>query len=647
MSGSAAFSSLFAQLEMWWPQGDSDSLRTVGDAWLQLAEDIEDIAMILNSVAVRLADEYRGDAASRFQETWKQWGSVGGEGSDAGYLSITASDCRRLAGALHDFANDVAVADHTLVRLVEQALQGGMSAPNPTNPYALSTEWMKWLQTSGDALFALLTQQTNKYREGLDTPSIGPTSASPRDASTNIPSSKPDRESAISGTGGTRDPDFRLRTPPDAAGRIGPVCALPAAPGDMPASTTLIAANVNWLDPGKPRDLRFLGSYGVDFGGGPGPYCPPLTGLPTGHSEASGTPPVRVASSPPIPNLSAASDTTATPVPPADTGKLTPSNTSSNNTSSNNTSSNNTSSNNTSSNNTSSNNTSIVSTVSAAVPIVAAPTAAVPIAAASAVVLNPPPQSAVAPASAANTFVANSIPLSTAVTNPAASSVNATKPSTFATNVTAPAPASPSTTPPIAAPTNISTAASPPASSVVAPIVASAIKTGASDVAPLRPVAGDSERTAPLTNEQFDALLDKEFGIMAEGSATKKDPVTKTAVAGPSAVTKKPLSAIGAPGTLSRPAPILGLTPGVNVPRVTGEPISVPVSFGPSPTEVAAATTVGVAAAAAAATAKASKSASGQFPMMPLGGGGMSGGDDGNEPKRRVRRRESIPPPIV
>ncbi len=227
MSSSSAFIDLLEQLDMWWPEGNGNSLRIAADSWNQTADVIDEITAVLHSVAERLTDNYRGEAADRFTQTWSAWTG------DTGYLGVTAADCRRLGAALQDFATDVDVADRTLVQFIEQALSESAIRPNPANPAMLPQDWLNWLQTAGAQLCSHLTTQTSAH---------------------------------------TTDLGVNVGT-----------CALPPAPGDVTDLSSLISTNVSWPNPGTPADLTSLANGEVNFGAGQGSfrYLPPsITPLP-------------------------------------------------------------------------------------------------------------------------------------------------------------------------------------------------------------------------------------------------------------------------------------------------------------------------------------------------------------------------------
>jgi uncharacterized protein YukE len=214
MSASSAFVDLLEQLDMWWPEGDGNALRAAADGWSETAELIDEITTVLDAVAHRLTDNYRGEAANRFGETWNRWTN------ETGHLRVTAEDCRKLAAALTDFASDVDIADRTLVQFIEQALAAAATKPNPLNPMMLPQEWLAWLQTSGAQLLAHLSTQTCAHTNVMDN-------------------------------------------------EVGN-CSLPPAPGDRPDIANIIGTNITWPDPGQPRDLSGLVSAEIDFGAGQG-----------------------------------------------------------------------------------------------------------------------------------------------------------------------------------------------------------------------------------------------------------------------------------------------------------------------------------------------------------------------------------------
>jgi uncharacterized protein YukE len=214
MSASAAFGEMLDALGIWWPRGDGDALRSAADGWQQTAEIVDEITAVLTTVSSQLVENYHGESATRFAETWSKWSG------DTGYLTTTATDARRLAAALADFGTDIDVADRTLVQLIEQALTAPRATPGPapgTLP-AMDDPWMVWLWECAEVMRGELATRANRRNDELAevTPHM-----------------------------------------------------LPPAPNTIDV-TTIRPANITWPDPGQPVDLSDLADEPVDFGAGEG-----------------------------------------------------------------------------------------------------------------------------------------------------------------------------------------------------------------------------------------------------------------------------------------------------------------------------------------------------------------------------------------
>jgi uncharacterized protein YukE len=235
MSASAAFAEMLDELGIWWPRGNGDALRSAADGWQQTAEVIDEIAVVLDTVARTVIDNYQGEAATRFAEMWQKWSG------DAGHLATTAADARRLAAALIDFGGDIDVADRTLVQLIEQALQAPppapVAVPMPSDPTQLSGEWLEWLRECAAMMRNELSSRAVTRNEMLG----------------------------------------------DVA-----YCELPPAPGDRPDLATIMPTAITWPDPGTPIDVGAIATDPVDFGAGEGRLPQDIPGVTPGVGDIPG-----------------------------------------------------------------------------------------------------------------------------------------------------------------------------------------------------------------------------------------------------------------------------------------------------------------------------------------------------------------------
>ncbi len=578
MSSSSAFVDILEQLEMWWPNGDGNALRCAGTTWIETAEFIEEITSVLDSVALRLSENYRGGAADRFSETWAQWTS------EIGYLRTTVADCRRLAAALNDFGTDVDVADRTLVQLIEQAIAGARLSPSivhPTvvNPTVLPPEWSSWLQAVGHQLFTRIATRT---------------------------------------TAATGDLEDGIVT-----------CTLDAAPRDRPELATMFTTNVSWPHPGTPADFSALATGEVNFGAGQGtlPPTPLFESWVVTHPnrEATTVAPPRP---PALPESSAQPIPPTPPTPPTSgeqpTGQPT----------------------------VSSGTTNDVVTTNAVVPNPIAPNP---------VVSTPITTTAITTTPiTANPVATNPVGQTPVVQTPVAS--NAPTAPSLPVDSANGSPVAPGPTgspqPEVVVPTLLAAASALPPSRIaqaLTPVEAAAVAPGPSESQGTTAVPSQgsptSDLTAPLTDQQFDKLVDDLFGPEGSGDKTAKTDAPKTAQ--PSFVPQpktipKPLAGIGTANPTMR-ALTLSTIPDA-VPKVPDSASDL-VTFDGSPIVPAGAGAAAGAAAGSTAIAAASnakkKSAGSGFPLLPLGGGAATGGDENNEPRRRRRKHIVAPPPIV
>jgi hypothetical protein len=157
MSASRAFGDALDARGIWWPRGDGDALRELALAWKVTAEVVEDLEAVLDQCARATMENYHGAASDRFAGHWNKWSG------DRGYLSSTVADIRRLVAALTDFGTDIDVADRTLARLVEQAVDETQRTPTPAN----TEVWMAWLHDCSAAIRSNLDAAATRCGDGL------------------------------------------------------------------------------------------------------------------------------------------------------------------------------------------------------------------------------------------------------------------------------------------------------------------------------------------------------------------------------------------------------------------------------------------------------------------------------------------------
>jgi hypothetical protein len=207
MSASRVFGDELDARGIWWPRGDGDALRDLALAWKATAEVVEDITAVLDRSALSTIENYRGAASDRFAGHWKAWSG------DHGYLSNTVADIRRLVASLNDFGTDIDIADRTLARLVEQAIDETRRTPTPAN----TDVWMTWLHDCATAICSNLDVAATRCGDGL-----------------------------------------------------APIAeAQPPHVGDVQLSA-IHAAEITWPDMGIPVDLSAITTSVVDFGAGQG-----------------------------------------------------------------------------------------------------------------------------------------------------------------------------------------------------------------------------------------------------------------------------------------------------------------------------------------------------------------------------------------
>jgi hypothetical protein len=225
VSRTAAFGEHLDSLGIWWPRGDGDAMRLAATAWNDMAELLEDVAAILRSVGATITENYRGEAAERFHETWQRYIR-----SD-GYVATTIADCRRLATALKDFGGDIDEADATLLGLVEEALAMRELA---AAAFADPRTYDDWLRECAAVLAGDLGERAGVRSSGL---------------------------AAIAAMG-------------DAG-----------VPVDV---SKIDADSIDWADIGDPRDLSYLADETIDFGAGQGTVNAPSDEVPVPEPEPAG-----------------------------------------------------------------------------------------------------------------------------------------------------------------------------------------------------------------------------------------------------------------------------------------------------------------------------------------------------------------------
>jgi hypothetical protein len=207
MSASRVFGDELDARGIWWPRGDGDALRELALAWKVTADVVEDITAMLDQSALSTIENYHGAAADRFAGHWRAWSG------DHGYLANTVTDIRRLVASLTDFGTDIDIADRTLARLVEQAIDETHRIPTPSN----TNVWMTWLHDCATAIRSNLDAAATRCGDGLS-----------------------------------------------------PIAeAQPPRVGDVPLAT-IHAAEITWPEMGVPVDLSAITTSVVDFGAGQG-----------------------------------------------------------------------------------------------------------------------------------------------------------------------------------------------------------------------------------------------------------------------------------------------------------------------------------------------------------------------------------------
>jgi hypothetical protein len=279
MSASRVFGEELDARGIWWPRGDGDALRDLALAWKVTADVVEDITAVLEQSALSAIENYHGAASDRFGAHWKAWSG------DHGYLANTVADIRRLVAALTDFGTDIDIADRTLARLVEQAIDETRRTPTPAN----TDVWMSWLHDCATAIGSNLDAAATRCSDGL---------------------------SPI-------------------------VEAQPPVVGDVPLAT-IHASEITWPDLGIPVDLSGITTAVVDFGAGqgrlpaeldptavlppitptvPAPVVsPPTTVVVIGDGNTVTVTPPPITALPPLPNLPPLPP--LVPVPPLVTAPL-------------------------------------------------------------------------------------------------------------------------------------------------------------------------------------------------------------------------------------------------------------------------------------------------------------------------------------
>ena len=103
--------------QLWWPEANTDNLRTAADAWSGLGSNLDYVADQLDRQVEFLTASWSGDAQVGFREMWNQWTSpvqipfqgtaTTPPGLQKGHLREAADDCRGLSQALSNYATQV------------------------------------------------------------------------------------------------------------------------------------------------------------------------------------------------------------------------------------------------------------------------------------------------------------------------------------------------------------------------------------------------------------------------------------------------------------------------------------------------------------------------------------------------------------
>jgi RHS repeat-associated protein len=116
---------ILLKLGMWWPDGNSGTLRHAAGAWRTFADSVDDVRTATNNAAGSLIHNNTGEAIDAFEVFWGRYAS----GRDGGWLSDIAKAARKMAGALDKFADEI---DHAIKKLWTQicidavAIAGGL-----------------------------------------------------------------------------------------------------------------------------------------------------------------------------------------------------------------------------------------------------------------------------------------------------------------------------------------------------------------------------------------------------------------------------------------------------------------------------------------------------------------------------------------
>ncbi|MEU6662245.1 DUF6531 domain-containing protein [Streptomyces sp. NPDC046821] len=94
---------ILLHLGLWWPDADSDSLRSAATAWRTFADAVDDVRAPVHKSASSLIHHNKGESIDAFEKFWGKYA----KGQDAGWLSDLAEAARGMAKALDKFADAI------------------------------------------------------------------------------------------------------------------------------------------------------------------------------------------------------------------------------------------------------------------------------------------------------------------------------------------------------------------------------------------------------------------------------------------------------------------------------------------------------------------------------------------------------------
>ncbi|WP_405617093.1 DUF6531 domain-containing protein [Streptomyces sp. NBC_00076] len=94
---------ILLHLGLWWPEGDSDKLRSAADAWRTFAEAVDDVRAPVHRSASSVIHHNTGESIEAFGTFWGRYA----KDKDGGWLSDLADSAREMAKALDKFADAI------------------------------------------------------------------------------------------------------------------------------------------------------------------------------------------------------------------------------------------------------------------------------------------------------------------------------------------------------------------------------------------------------------------------------------------------------------------------------------------------------------------------------------------------------------